>query len=112
MRIASSLRLERKVRLPVVERAARIAGIQHRVHLAVRQRPDDIHDGCAERLDRLRPPLSPSSSGPQWHTTIAASFVPDPSGAWIRPPKTMSSSGSDAVMSRKKRSTSQAALNG
>ena len=35
-----------------------------------------------------------------WQTMIAASFVPEPSGAWIRPAKIVNSSGSAAVMSR------------
>src|SRR5712692_6899520 len=40
----------------------------------------------------------PASSGPQWHITRAASFAP--SGAWMRPAKTVNSSGSDAVTAR------------
>ena len=39
-----------EVRLPVVERATGIGGIEHRVHRRVGHRPDGIHDRCSELL--------------------------------------------------------------
>ena len=92
-RIASSVSSARKLRFPVVERALRVGGVQHRVHLRVRHRADRIHDGVPKALIGCTA-ASPSASDPQWQSTMAASFAPEPSGACTRPPKTVSSSGS------------------
>ena len=40
------------------------------------------------------------SGSPVWKTTIAASFVPDPSGAWTTAAKTVMSSEQPAIASR------------
>ena len=56
--------------------------------------------------------FSPAASEPQWHVTMAATFVPDPSGACVRVPKIVCSSGREAVLSRKNLSRSRARSNG
>ena len=44
--------------------------------------------------------VSPSAADPQWQATIAANFVPEPSGAWTSVAATEHSSGIAAVKSR------------
>ena len=94
-----------EMRLPVVERAFR----ERRDRAGRSARCTEIGPiasmtGGPNALIGLTA-ASPSRSGPQWRPAMPTSLAPEPSGAVSSPATSIISSGSDAHVSRKKRST-------
>ena len=100
-----------ELRLPVVESALREGGIEHPVQRRVRHRPHRIQHGRTERLERPEGRLAlleRAAVAPTMPTSLAF----EPSGAVCSAATSIASSGNDAQVSRKKRSTSSARGNG